>query len=437
MMINLSWRRPVRFKQNAFAFVERSQRHERYFKLLIVAITGLVMALIVRILPWGRYLAASFAASARDTARRAAGIQGSRAEVDEYWRRFRQLGIETTRDRADRAYYEADADYQRLLRYAGMDPEQMLLRWGNYNWTLLLSSKVFDADDSGRSYRFKPNTHSVWLENPPNHFGGPMFFIVPDGPDLTEAIGTLDTKPIATSKQTTNSWGLRGPEPDLKAAVRVIVLGDSFMQGMFIGDTVTPPECLRRYLLSHLNTTVSVLNTGVMGYSPEQYYFSLIAFADRFRPQFVVVSVFLNDFGYMGDVGNKGLGDWTEGKYWLEKIVHYCEAHELPYLIVPALDPSHLLLKRNSGYYPGTLTNILDIDSLEYLYPIEDFADAHLEYLNKAARTTTRVWDSPLFNAEIADGHFSPAGAEVWAKAVGRRVILLLDRKRTKAGRKK
>ena len=33
-----------------------------------------------------------------------------------------------------------------------------------------------------------------------------------------------------------------------RAPLRGIVLGDSFMQGMFIGDDETPPECLGRDL---------------------------------------------------------------------------------------------------------------------------------------------------------------------------------------------
>ncbi len=101
------------------------------------------------------------------------------------------------------------------------------------------------------------------------------------------------------------------------------------MQGMFIGDEETPPQCLKRYLASHLKNRVSILNTGVMGYSPEQYYYSLIAFAERFRPQFVVVSVFTNDFGDLFEVPTKGLGDWDEGKYWLEKITDYCRSRAM------------------------------------------------------------------------------------------------------------
>ncbi len=148
-----------------------------------------------------------------------------------------------------------------------MDPEHALLRWGNYNWTLLLSSVVFEADDL-RSYRFRPRTHSIWLRNMPHESGGPLFFIVPDGPGLADAIRGTPAIPLESSRQTTNSWGLRGPEPDPQAPLRGIVLGDSYMQGMFIGDDETAPVCLRRYLQDHLKTKVSILNTGVMGYSP-------------------------------------------------------------------------------------------------------------------------------------------------------------------------
>jgi hypothetical protein len=84
-----------------------------------------------------------------------------------------------------------------------------------------------------------------------------MFFLVPDGPGLAAALEGTSGIPVETSRQTTNSWGLRGPEPDPHAPLRGIVLGDSFMQGMFIGDRETPPECLRSYLEDQLETRVS------------------------------------------------------------------------------------------------------------------------------------------------------------------------------------
>ena len=201
------------------------------------------------------------------------------------------------------------------MRYAGLDPDHGLLRWGNFDRTLLLPSTIFEADDTGRSYRLRPCTDSIWLRQVTIQSGVLMFFLVPDGPGLAEAIRGTSAIPVTESRQSTNSWGLRGPEPDLGAPLRGIVLGDSFMQGMFIGDDETPPECLRRDLEDRLKTKVSILNTGHLGYSPEQYYYSLVEYADRFRPHFVVVSVFCNDFaGEIADVVLRGQGRLGRGQ---------------------------------------------------------------------------------------------------------------------------
>ncbi len=250
---------------------------------------------------------------------------------------------------------------------------------------------------------------------------------MPDGPALTDAIEGTSVWPVETSRQTTNSWGLRGPEPDCDAPVRGIVLGDSFMQGMFIDDHETPPECLRHYLHDRLKTEVSILNTGVKGYSPEQYYYSLIAFADRFHPQFVVVSIFANDFGSMGELMASGAGDWSETKYWMEKICNYCEARKWCHLIVSAPFKPLLFGPRKSGYYPGKLTNILNIDSSLFQNPTDDFIDAQLNWMLEGKRKGEKREGSPLFNQTIRDEHFSGAGAAVWAGAVGRRLLLLLE----------
>ena len=199
------------------------------------------------------------------------------------------------------------------------------------------------------------------------------------------------------------------------------------MQGMFIGDDETPPERLRRHLQGRLKTRVSILNTGVMGYSPEQYYYSLTAFADRFRPHFVVVSVFPNDFGSILDVVTRGEGDWKEGKYWLENIARFCRDRRCPCLIVPVPFSPSVLDRRISGNYPGQLINALEIKSVSILNPFDDFVNAHLKLVAESRKEGRSLEGCPLYNTAIGDDHFSAAGAEVWARAVGDRVILLLD----------
>jgi hypothetical protein len=427
-------RRPVPFRQRLLAFSERARARERWFKRLIIAATCLVLAGILWASPWGRYGAATAASEARQVVRQALGLPKPRPEVDAEWKRFRELGILESSRALDRVYAEADPAMQGLMRYAGLDPEHGLLRWGNYNVTLLLPSKVFEADDEGRSYRFRPSTRAIWVRNITLKSGVLMFFLVPDGPGLAEALRGTTGIPVETSRQLTNSWGLRGPEPEPDAPLRVLVLGDSYMQGMFIGDEATPPESLRQYLQGRVGTgkRVSVLNTGVLGYSPEQYYHSLTSFAGRFPPHFVVVSIFCNDFGDLHEVATKGRGDWEEGKYWLEKISAFCKAREWPYLIVPVPYAPGMLGRRHAGSYPGMISNALETNSLTFLDPTETFIDAHLELIIEGHRRRRRPLGSPLFNDDIGDGHFSPAGSRVWAERVGRRILLLLEEDRVR-----
>ena len=176
--------------------------------------------------------------------------------------------------------------------------------------------------------------------------------------------------------QTTNSWGLRGPEPDLTASWRGIALGDSYMQGLFVGDQETPIECLKRELNSRLLAPVEILNTGHLGYSPEQYYYTLVEYGRRFPPQFVVVSIFANDAGSDVEQVFHGSGDWEESGYWLSRIREYClsETH----IFSSSLRPGSTRSKRPqlAGYYPGRLSNVLEATGLEYLDPIDDFVDS-------------------------------------------------------------
>jgi lysophospholipase L1-like esterase len=417
----------VLLRQSRFAFVDRSIRRDRLFKRAILLTTCLVVLAILKSVPWGPYLAASIATSARQATRDAIGYPGDRTAIDESWRNVRRLGIEQTRPRVERFFADSDPAFQKVMRYAGMDPEHGLLRWGNYYWTLLLSSKVFEPDDEGRSYRLRPGVRSIWLRNLAIQAGTPAFYLVPDGPGLAEAIRGTTAVPLEASRQVTNSWGLRGPEPQPDAPLRGIVLGDSYMQGMFIGDDETPPECLRRYLQRTLKTRVSVLNAGVMGYSPEQYYASLVAFAGRFRPQFVVVSLYANDFGNEMDATSRGVGDWREGKYWVDKIRRFCLVNRWPCLIVAVPYATNMKKTRNSAFYPGTIVSKLELDSRTYLDPIDDFFNAHLQSRLEEKRKggTPKGW--VLFNDSMKDDHFSAAGAEVWAQSVGRRMVLLLE----------
>ena len=225
---------------------------------------------------------------------------------------------------------------------------------------------------------------------------------------------------VPESVQTTNSWGCRGPEPDPTAPVRGIVLGDSNMQGLLVGDDQTPPARLEARLRDELKVPVCILNTGHLGYSPEQYYYSLVAYFDRLRPQFVIVNLCGNDFGDMGDPRN-----WAETKHWMDAITQTCRTRNVPFLIVPLPIESMVIGTRNVNPYPARLAAILQSSGVEYVDPTEEFADEELT-LKAAATRDDRPWvPSPLFNLKYNDYHLSPIGCDLWAKIVARRLGLI------------
>ena len=85
------------------------------------------------------------------------------ARLTTAWRRFRLQGIADSQKALPAIYENAGPDVQRLMRYAGLDPDHGLLRWGNFDPTMLLPSTIFEADDTGRSYRLRPCTDAIWL----------------------------------------------------------------------------------------------------------------------------------------------------------------------------------------------------------------------------------------------------------------------------------
>jgi hypothetical protein len=409
--------------------VERSERLARRFKAVILLGTVFLVSLILATSSSGRYLARWLETRSRWTLLRAVGLSPSREEIDADWRRKRLYDIEQTRAKLRSTYAEYGPPMRRLLDYAGLDPDHALLRWGNFDRTLYLPSTVFEPDDTGRSYRFRPGTRSIWVRNLKLKGGILAYFPVPASERLTEIIAETGAVVVSTSVQTTNSWGLRGPEPDTKAPLRGIVLGDSYMQGLFVGDDQTPSECLKRHLSGRLGIKTEILNTGHLGYSPEQEYYTLLEYAGRFHPHFVVLSFFANDFGDLFDVLD-GKGDWADGSYWLGRITQFCRTRQMICLAVPAPWVNQIDGARKAGDYPGKVSNILETMGTEYLDPIEDFTNESLRQYLIRVREGKPTSPNPLFNGQLGDGHFSPLGCEVWARAVGDRLILLLDRAR-------
>ena len=66
-----------------------------------------------------------------------------------------------------------------------------------------------------------------------------------------------------------------------------------------------------------------------------------------------------------------------------------------------------------------------------YLDPIDSFADEYLRQTSRRSGLEETTSLNPLFNGKLGDGHFSPLGCQVWARSVGERLILLLERSKS------
>lgn len=415
-----------RDRQLTFRFLQRIRSRERRFRAAIASLTLLAILAILVIVPSGREFAVRAATGSRRAWRSLVGSTPDRAEIEAEAMRKRLRDVAGTRGVFRDIYAETRPAMRRLLEYSGLSPDVAVIRWGNFDKVLLLPGTVFEDDDSGRSYRMRPDTRSVWLRNValPRDLAG--FFLVPDKPELRDLVVGTGAAIVAGSEQATNSWGCRGPEPDLSAPVRGIVLGDSTMQGLFVADTQTPPARLAIELEKSLGQRVSILNTGHLGYSPEQYARTLDEYGDRFKPSFVVLTLCVNDFGDVGDAV-RGVGDWDETRYWIDHIRQWCRTRDVLLVLSPVPYDHQVTASRLAGGYPGKPADLIGSSSLHYVFPIEDLVDEFLRARSEARRSGRPSPSNPLYNTHIDDHHFSPLGCEVWGKALARRLALLLE----------
>ncbi len=408
-------------------FMERAIKRDRIFKRIITIATFTAVVATVAAVPAGRRSVLRSASWVRTEFPRVLGVEPSRSRIEADLALKREQSMERTRFSLEKFYHGAPPAIRELFDRSGMSPRNGLIRWGFGDQSFLISSRVFDPDDAGRSYRLKPRVRSVWLRNITIIDGPFGMFLVPDEPETREAAVAAGAIVDLRSIQTTNSWGFRGGEPETHAELRGIVLGDSFMLGMFVGDSDTPSVRLERYLAQETGKSTSILNTGSIGYGPEQYFYTLKSVGDRFRPSFVVVSVCPNDFGEGFEVLSKGKGDWEGAKYWLDAIGQWCRSRRI--LCVLAVVPCDVqfLSTRKDAFYPGLISNHFSGSPLHYCDPLNEFIDENIKLVQQAIdRDGRRPRSSPLYNMEIADNHFSPLGCDLWARTVGRRVARLL-----------
>jgi hypothetical protein len=79
--------------------------------------------------------------------------------------------------------------------------------------------------------------------------------------------------------------------------------------------------------------------------------------------------------------------------------------------------------------FPGPLSRIFRHGGDRYVDPTESLVDELLRARNDQMRRGIHS-ENPLFNLHLlGDRHFSPLGADIWARVVARRLLLVWDAK--------
>ena len=108
-------------------------------------------------------------------------------------------------------------------------------------------------------------------------------------------LGWRVPKSFSRGSETSNSRGLRGPREysyeRVEGLSRGVILGDSFTYGLAVADDETYPAQMERRLKD-----CEILNFGVNGYGLDQQVLSWLDAGIKYRPDFVFVGIFVDDF---------------------------------------------------------------------------------------------------------------------------------------------
>jgi len=356
--------------------------------------------------------------------------------------------IAATRMRFERVFRRLDRPEKTLLEVGGMSPAEAIYAQANFDSVLVFSSKVMTRDER-RGYRMRPNSRAIWLKWLMPGGLPTSYLLLPDNEAVRRAAAAADMPII--SEERYNSRGFRGPEPDPGADLRVLELGDSFLQGAYLPEDQTPSAFLQRYLAEHCpGIRVSVLNTGTPGYSTEQEYWTLVAEYASLRPNVVIVHFFANDVhhNYLA-VLHKGKGDWSTAAGWLERIREFCKSKGVPIFLVSVVPGKQQMWTADvsNRNYQARLLAELPLARADFIDPLDTMAARNLELRNLLARgdhcsikaagqgaphagrlagtvaagAMVTDPDCPMFLKD--DAHFSSQGARCYAEVVGRHVL--------------
>ncbi len=161
-----------------------------------------------------------------------------------------------------------------------------------------------------------------------------------------------------------NSLGFRGREFSReKKSPRLMVYGDSFIEGEFSPIEETFCERLRARLEERSRRTIQVINAGVVGYGPDQALLKMEKEVPRFRPDLLVEAVYAgNDYGdLLRDrlfLPSPGGGFRPNRPRLAPSLLSAMEKARSPWILPKLLEKGLWFFQAHGGRYPDPFTPI-------------------------------------------------------------------------------
>ena len=164
------------------------------------------------------------------------------------------------------------------------------------DYGVILSRRLFQPikRDGVLGYAYKPNLQKIGFRTG----AGGLHWIMEteDLPAIRKSLGNLETTLLVSASY--DEFGFRRADADVSSDcdVRVLFLGDSFTDGVWVGDHDTFVNRYARQVRERSGIRLCPVNAGVNGYgSPEEADVLEHRFDDAGRPALVFLMYFAND----------------------------------------------------------------------------------------------------------------------------------------------
>jgi lysophospholipase L1-like esterase len=245
-----------------------------------------------------------------------------------------------------------------------------------------------------------------------------------DTPAIRAALAELDTPFIVTASYDELGFRNGDPNPASGCAARALFLGDSFTDGLWVGDADTFVSLYGRLVRERSGVMLCPVNAGVNGYGPFEEAFVLEHYFEQAgRPAFVFVMFFANDVDADYDGVIKGtIADrdrrWRDSLAQIARIKRFASSHGAT-LVLAAIPPAEQVFARSSQEnYQNVLRAFSEREGIRFVNLIDrlETTDPHSLYWD---------WDphfTPLGHRVVADVLYEET-AQLISPASGRHVV--------------